>query len=50
MELLQEYCLITLDVYRKIPYAKGGERNGWIGLLATENVAEAEQLAMQKNN
>ena len=42
---LQEYCLIALDVYRKNPYAKGkDELNGWIGLLATENVEEAEWL------
>ena len=45
LELLQEYYLVALDVYRKIPYAKGGEElNGWIGLLATENVGEAERL------
>ena len=45
LELLQEYCLVALDVYRKIPYAKDKEeRNGWIGLLATENVEEAERL------
>ena len=45
-DLQQEYYyLAALDVYRKIPYSKGKEeRNGWIGLLATENVEEAERL------
>ena len=48
LELLQEYYLVALDVYRKIPYAKGGEElNGWVGLLATENVEEAERLVKE---
>lgn len=45
LELLQEYCLIALDVFREIPYPKiKDERNGWISLLATENVEDAKLL------
>ena len=45
LELLQEYCLIALDVFRKIPYPKiKNERNGWISLLALESVEEIEVL------
>ena len=45
LELLQEYCLIALDVFREIPYPKTrDERNGWISLLATENVEDAKLL------
>ena len=48
VELLQEYCLIALDVFRKIPYSKvRNERNGWISLLATEDVKEAELLKQE---
>lgn len=46
LELLQEYCLVALDVFRKILYDEGrNERRGWISLLATENVEEALRLA-----
>ena len=45
LELLQEYCLVALDVFREIPYPKDRtERNAWLGLLATENVDGAELL------
>lgn len=45
MELLQKYILIALDVFRKNKYAKDrSELNGWISLLAVENVEEAEEL------
>ena len=45
LELLQEYCLIALDVFRKIPYPKDrSERTGWLSLLTVEDVAEAEAL------
>ena len=45
LELLQEYCLVALDVFREIPYSKDrSERNAWIGLLATESVDAAELL------
>ncbi len=45
LELLQEYCLIALDVFRKIPYPKDrSERTGWLSLLAVEDVAQAEAL------
>ena len=43
--LLQKYILIALDVFRKNKYAKDrSELNGWISLLAVENVEEAEKL------
>ena len=43
LELLQEYCLIALDVFRKIPYPKDkNERTGWLSLLAVEDVETAE--------
>ncbi len=46
LELLQEYCLIALDVFRKIPYPKDrSERTGWLSLLAVEDVSAAEILA-----
>lgn len=49
LDLLQEYCLIALDVYRENLYARNrkeynNERGAWIGLLATENVEDAEHL------
>ena len=45
LELLQEYCLVALDVFREIPYPRDiNERNAWIGLLATENIEDAELL------
>jgi len=45
LELLQEYCLVALDVFREIPYSKDrSERNAWLGLLATESVEAAQLL------
>lgn len=47
MELLQEYCLTTLDVFRKSAYPKDrNEQTGWLSLLAVENVEEAEVLLL----
>lgn len=45
LELLQEYYLIALDVFKDKSYARDiNERNGWISLLAFESVEEAEHL------
>ena len=45
LELLQEFCLIALDVFREIPYAKGekSEQKAWLSLLTTEDLADAEK-------
>lgn len=46
MELLQEYYLIALDVFQKIPYPEGekSEQRAWLSLLTTENLEDAERL------
>lgn len=45
LELLQEYCLIALDVFRKIQYPKDrNEQTAWLSLLSTENLQTAEGL------
>ena len=45
VELLQEYWLIALDVFREFPYPKSrSEQIAWLSLLATEDMAEAEKL------
>ena len=45
MEFLQEYFLIALDVFRKFPYPKDrSEKSGWLSLLATENLEDAERM------
>ena len=46
LELLQEFCLIALDVFREIPYTEGkkSEQKAWLSLLTTENLEDAEQL------
>ena len=46
LELLQEFCLAVLDVYRKIPYAERekSEQNAWLSLLTTESLSDAETL------
>ena len=46
MELLQEFCLIALDVFREIPYTEDekSEQRAWLSLLTTENLEDAEQL------
>ena len=45
LELLQEFCLIALDVFRKIPYTKNekSEQKAWLSLVATENLADAKR-------
>lgn len=43
--LLQEYCLIALDEFRKYPYPKDrNEQTAWLSLLATEDIKEADKL------
>ena len=46
LPLLQEYCLVCLDVFRKFPYAKEkNEQTAWLGFLLTESMEDAERLA-----
>ena len=48
LELLQEYCLVTLDVFKRFPYAKErSEQTAWLSLLATENLEDAEKLVQE---
>ncbi len=43
MDLLQEYCLVSLDVFRNFPYHKPHNRQtAWLSLLATETLADAD--------
>ena len=45
MDFLQEYCLVALDVFRKIPYSEDrNEQTAWLSLLTTESVDDAEKL------
>jgi hypothetical protein len=45
LSLLEEYCLIGLDVFQKISYSEEkNERNAWLSLLATEDLEDAEKL------
>lgn len=45
IELLQEYCLIALDEFRKYPYPKDrSEQTAWLSLLTTEDIEEVEKL------
>ncbi len=45
LELLQEYFLISLDVFRENRYAKDEDNLSiWLSLLATETIADAEAL------
>ena len=46
MELLQEFYLIALDVFRKIPYPESekNEQRAWLSLLTTESLKDAEKL------
>ena len=45
MELLQEYCLIALDVFKKFPYPKvRDEQTAWLSLLTTENLEDVKGL------
>ena len=45
LQLLQEFCLIALDVFREIPYTEGkkSEQKAWLSLLTTENLKDAER-------
>lgn len=48
MELLQEYCLIVLNLFREFPHAKArNEQTVWLSLFATEAPDEAEALASE---
>ncbi len=48
LELLQEYCLIALDVFRKFPYPRvRDEQAAWLSLLTTENLADAKRLVSE---
>ena len=48
LSLLQEYCLVCLDVFRQFPYAKDkNEQTAWLSLLLTETVEEAEKLVSE---
>ena len=45
LELLQEYCLIALDEFRKYPYPKiRSEQMAWLSFLVTEDIGEADRL------
>ncbi len=47
INMMQEYCLICLDVFRETKYTKGveiNELNGWLSFLAIDDVDEAERL------
>lgn len=45
LDLLQEFFLISLDIFRKSPYAKDtNELNGWLTLLTTENADQVEEV------
>ena len=48
LSLLQEYCLVCLDVFRQFPYAKDkNEQTAWLSFLLTETVEEAEKLVSE---
>ena len=45
LELLEEYFLIALDVFREFPYSKiKSEQSAWLSLLTTESLGEAGEL------
>ena len=46
LERLQEFYLIALDVFRKIPYPESekNEQRAWLSLLTTESLKDAEKL------
>ena len=49
LELLQEYCLIALDEFRKYPYPKDrSEQTAWLSLLATEDI-NREAAALRRD-
>lgn len=45
LEMLDEYFLIVLDVFKKIPYAEDNKSDlhAWLSLLTTENLTDAER-------
>lgn len=48
LELLQEFYLISLDIFQKSPYAKNiNDLNGWLTLLTTEKVEQVEAVIRQ---
>ena len=49
MELLQEYFLIALDVFRKFPYSEDkNELTSWLSLLVTEELEDAEIAELKR--
>ena len=45
LELLQDFYLIALDVFRQFPYPKSrSEQTAWLSLLSTENLEDAQAL------
>lgn len=48
MDLLQDFYLISLDVFQKSYYSKSikdrNELNGWLTLLSTDNVCKLDEL------
>ena len=45
MELLQEYCIVALDVFKRNRYPEDrSEQDAWLSLLATENMEEVDPL------
>ncbi len=45
MEMLQEYCMVALDVFRDFPYPKmRSEQTAWLSLLVTEKLEDADRL------
>lgn len=48
MDLLQEFYLISLDVFQKSYYSKSikerNELNGWLALLSTDSVSKLDEL------
>lgn len=48
LELLQEFCLVALDVFQEIPYSKNkNEQTAWLSMLSTENLSDAEALVKE---
>ncbi len=48
LELLQEYWLIALDVFREFPYPRDrSEQTAWLSLLATEDTADVEKVVAE---
>ena len=45
MDLLQEYCLVALDVFRKKSYSENrSEHTAWLSFLTAETIEDAEKL------